>query len=263
MPPKDLLDLEARKRIVELIGRSPGLHMRALAEQLEMAVSTLEYHCYQLQRHGHVTTREEGGYKAYYPAEGIDRRDKNILYLVRQEMPRRVCAHLLLHPGATPKDVRTELGCSAPTLSFHLKKMLHAGLLREEPAGRTKYLFVEDDERVANVLVTYRKSFVDDVVDRFTAAWSELRPPVTAPAAQEGENPPPPSVSDLMSDDPEEPTSEPPAEDAKLADAFTTVLRGAVQLLRAALRGAGAASQGLQLRRRQSPPRCPSAQTAR
>jgi len=30
---------------------------------------------------------------------------------------------------------------------------------------------------VANVLVTYRKSFLDDAVDRFAAAWLALTPP--------------------------------------------------------------------------------------
>jgi predicted transcriptional regulator len=171
-----VLDLDARRRIVEFVRSSPGVHLRGLAERLAMPVSTLEYHCYHLVRHGHLATRDSGGYKAFYPAQGMDRRDKDILYVVRHEAPRRVCTHLLLHPGATPGEVKAALGLPAPTLSFHLKKLRGAGLLREEPAGRTKRLFVEDAERVASVLVTYRQSFVDDAVDRFTEAWLALSP---------------------------------------------------------------------------------------
>lgn len=180
MPPPptadSVLDLAARKRIVDYVRTSPGLHMRELAQRLDMAVSTLEYHCYQLVKHGHLATRESGGFKAFYPGEGIDRRDKDILYLVRHEAPRRICSHILLHPGATPGDVRDALAVSAPTLSFHLNKLRAAGLLREEPAGRTKNLFLVDPERVANVLVTYRASFLDDAVDRFASAWLALAP---------------------------------------------------------------------------------------
>lgn len=172
-----VLDLAARKRIVDFVRASPGLHMRELAARLDMAVSTLEYHCYQLVKHGHLATRESGGFKAFYPGEGMDRRDKDILYLVRHEAPRRICTQVLLNPGTTPGDLKAALNVSAPTLSFHLNKLRTAGVLREEPMGRTKRLYVADAERVANILVTYRASFLDDAVDRFAAAWLALTPP--------------------------------------------------------------------------------------
>lgn len=181
------MDLDVRRRIVEAVAQHPGLHLRALADLLELPVSTLEYHTYQLLRHDRLAAREAGGYKAFYPAEGIDRRDKDILYVVRHETPRRICTHLLLHPGDTPKDVREALGMPAPTLSFHLKRLRKAGLLDEEPAGRTKRLSVTDPERVANVLVTYQASFLDDAVDRFASAWLDLHPPLErGPEGTEG-----------------------------------------------------------------------------
>lgn len=197
MPPPPtadtVLDLEVRKRIVEYVRANPGLHMRELATRLDLPVSTLEYHCYQLVKHNHLVTRESGGFKAFYPGEGMDRRDKDILYLVRHEAPRRICSHVLLHPGTTPKDLREVLDVSAPTLSFHLNKLRAAGVIREEPAGRTKNLYVEDAERVANILVTYRASFLDDAVDRFAAAWLALTPP-TLPKKEAADEPAPPAI---------------------------------------------------------------------
>ncbi len=170
----DVLDLGVRQRIVDAIREHPGLHLRGLAERLDIPVSTMEYHTYHLARHGHLSVREDGGYKAFYPIDGLDRRDKDILYMVRHEVPRRVCTHLLLHPEATPKDLLPVVSVSPATLSFHLKKLREAGLVEETPAGRTKTLRVADPERVANVLVTYRRSFVDDVVDRFAKTWLDL-----------------------------------------------------------------------------------------
>jgi hypothetical protein len=70
-------------------------------------------------------------------------------------------------------------------LSFHLKKLRSAHLLREEAAGRTKRLFVEDPERVATVLVTYRRSFLDEAIDRFTEAWLALAAPEIPIARQD------------------------------------------------------------------------------
>lgn len=175
--PDTVLDLEARRRIADFVRDSPGLHMRELAARLDMPVSTLEYHCYQLVKHGQLITRESAGFKAFYPAQGIDRRDKDVLYLVRHDAPRKICSHLLLNAGATPKDLRDSLGFTGPTLSFHLNKLRKAEILREEPDGRTKRLYVVEPERVANVLVTYRRSFLDSAVDRFADAWLALAPP--------------------------------------------------------------------------------------
>lgn len=180
---QNVLDLDVRRRIVDAVKEHPGLHLRGLADLLDLPVSTLEYHCYQLVRHKFLSTRQEGAFKAFYPEDGIDRRDKDILYVVRHEAPRRICAYLLLNDGATPKDVRQEIGLAAPTLSFHLKKLRDAGMIEEEPAGRTKLLHIVDPERVASILVGYRQSFVDDAVDRFAEVWLELNPPTEEKAA--------------------------------------------------------------------------------
>lgn len=190
MPPptkQTVLDLPLRRRIVETVAAHAGIHLRKLAEELGVAVSTLEYHCYQLVRTGHLATRDTGGYKAFYPAQGVDRRDKDVLYVVRHEAPRRICAHLILNPGATPKELKEVLGLAGATLTFHLNKLRKAGLMEEEPAGRTKRLRVVDPERVANVLVSYRQSFVDQAVDRFASAWLDLHPPASGVAGQDAD----------------------------------------------------------------------------
>lgn len=178
MPPptrEDVLDLPMRRRIVAAVEANPGLHLRGLADHLELAVSSLEYHCYHLLRTEHLVARDVGGHKAFFPAEGLDRRDKDILGLVRQDAVRRICAHLALHPESTPKQLREVVGLSAATLSFHLKKLRTAGLTEETAAGRTKHIRLVDAERVANVLVTYRESFLDQAVDRFAKTWMGLR----------------------------------------------------------------------------------------
>jgi DNA-binding MarR family transcriptional regulator len=223
--PDTVLDLEARRRIAAFVRESPGLHMRELALRLNMPVSTLEYHCYQLVKHGQLVTRESAGFKAFYPGEGMDRRDKDILYLVRHDAPRRICTHLLLNPGATPKDLREVVGVTGPTLTFHLNKLRKAEILREEPDGRTKRLYVQDPERVASILVTYRRSFLDDAVDRFADAWLALSPPVVRkePAAEEDRavdagTPPVPEVPPSTTKPPVDETAAPKEPDLRNPD---------------------------------------------
>ena len=38
--------------------------------------------------------------------------------------------------GRTPTDLATALALTAPALSFHLKELLHAGLITQEREGR-------------------------------------------------------------------------------------------------------------------------------
>lgn len=171
-----VLELDSRRRIVEAVRDHPGIHLRGLADLLQMPVSTLEYHCHVLQKGGHLATRATGKFKAFFVPDGVDRRDKDILYVVRHEAPRRICRHLLEHPGSTPGELCAVVRLSPPTLSFHIKKMRNANLLREERDWRQKRLFVEDPERVAEVLAHLR-----DVPAR------PARPPRAVPA-------PPPTV---------------------------------------------------------------------
>jgi predicted transcriptional regulator len=172
----NLLDLETRRRIYRYIQDNPGIHLRGLSRELDMPLGTVEYHLHQMERNQLLSSREEGRFKAFFVAEGMDRRDKDILYYVRQEMPRRIVLHLLEHPGATHTELCDTLPVGASTVSFHLKKLMAAGLVAEEKSGRRKHFRVLDGDRIAAVLIRYRKSFLDDLVDRFARIWLTMEP---------------------------------------------------------------------------------------
>jgi predicted transcriptional regulator len=161
VPANTVFDLDVRRRIVEFVRSHPGLNLQALAEALKMPASTLTYHCRILGRHGQMALRESGRSRAFYPTQGMDRRDRDLLYMIRHHAPRRICAHLLLHPGSTPGDLKQALAVSGPALSFHLNKLRAANVLFEEPDGRTKRLYVGDAARLGSVLATYSRSFLD------------------------------------------------------------------------------------------------------
>ena len=151
-----LLELEARRRIVDFLKANPGMHLRALAAALEIPVSTVEYHCYVLARQNVLEMRDSGKFKAFYPANApLDPRDKDILYVVRHEVPKRVCAQILDNPGCTPADLKRTTALSGPSVSYHLKRLRLAGLVREVPDGHSKHIFVEDPARVARLMAAY------------------------------------------------------------------------------------------------------------
>ncbi|RTZ59296.1 MAG: hypothetical protein DSZ32_05500 [Gammaproteobacteria bacterium] len=97
----------------------------------------------------------------------VDAQDKKYLAMLRQEIPRLIVLHLLMHPDSSHGELRPHFMISPSTLSYHLKKLVDAGILVKE-SGKYR---VKDEDRVAKVLITYRQTFMDAMVDAFIRFW--------------------------------------------------------------------------------------------
>lgn len=169
-----LLELETRRRIYDRIRESPGLHFRALQRDLGIPLGTLEYNLYQMERQGLVVAREDTGTKSFFPNDQMDRRDRDLLHYLRQRWPRAIALEVTHRPGISFKELRERLGILPSALSPQLKRLVQAGLLTERPEGRTKVYECPDADRVRRIVIQYRRTFVDTMVDRFADAWVNL-----------------------------------------------------------------------------------------
>jgi DNA-binding transcriptional ArsR family regulator len=172
----DPLELDTRRRIYEHLQRRPGAHMREIGRDLEIPMGTLEYHLHYLVKSDLLTIRQDGRYTRYFATGELSRREKDVLALLRQKVPRQIAAHLLLAPNSSHGDLLSKFQLSASTLSFHLKKLVTAGIVSQEKAGRENLYRVLEPDLVGRVLVTHKASFFDDVVDRFADVWLSLEP---------------------------------------------------------------------------------------
>lgn len=182
--PQSLLALEARRRIYEHLRRVPGLHLRQVQRDLDMPMGTLQYHLHTMERAGLLVTRSDGRFKAFYLNENLDRRDRDFLYYLRQEMPRRIAMEIVEQPGISFQELTDLLPIDASTLSFHLKKLRLSGIVEESRRGHKKAYHSTDAERIRRIIVRYRATFLDEHVNRFAQAWVGLDPLVaTVPPA--------------------------------------------------------------------------------
>ncbi len=186
MAGEEALELATRRRIYEHVRRVPGAHMREIGRDVGIPMGTLEYHLHYLVKAGLLATREDGRYTRYFVVGDLGRREKDVLAILRQRVPRQIAAHLLLAPGASHGEILTQFSLSASTLSFHLKKLLTSGIARQEKSGRENRYWVIEPDLVAKVLVAHRASFLDDVVDRFASVWLALEPRATERAPDGG-----------------------------------------------------------------------------
>ena len=181
----DPLELDTRKRIYRFVQDFPGAHMREIGRALAIPMGTLEYHLHYLGKADLLTTRQDARYTRYFATGGLSRREKDVLAVLRQKVPRQISAHLLLAPGSSHGELLTKFNLSASTLSFHLKKLVTTGLVAQEKAGRENLYRVIEPDLISRVLIQHRESFLDDVVDRFAEVWLNLEPPAH-------DEPPPP-----------------------------------------------------------------------
>jgi predicted transcriptional regulator len=170
------LELESRRKIYEAVKKVPGIHFREINRRLGISLGVIEYHLRYLEQHELIVSKQEGRYKRYYVVGKMGSKEKQLMSLLRQQMPRRILMHLLLHPKSTQKRLRKELKISASTLSFHISKLLDAELIITHKVGRKHSYKVEDSEVVSKALIRYKEGFVDEVVDDFVDTWMEIHP---------------------------------------------------------------------------------------
>jgi predicted transcriptional regulator len=166
-----VLELEARRRIYDIIVASPGLHFRELQRRANVAYGALQYHLEFLVKHDLVSEEKGTEYSRFFPASFKSIREREIISLLRQESIRRILLFLLESPGSKNKDLVERLGLSAPTISWHMGRLLQAGAGVQERKGNEVVFEVSEAEVVTQLLVTYKTSFLDKIVDRFVEVW--------------------------------------------------------------------------------------------
>ena len=173
MPNDTVLELESRRRIYAYLVDNPGSYLRELQRRLDMPMGALEYHLLQLEKAGLVTVLQEEN-KRFFPAQ-MDAGDKRDLALLRQDALRRVCMLLLEFGEASHKEILTRTDFAPSTLSFYAAKLVDAGLVEKRKAGRESRYTLKDPGRVYGLLVRYRSSFLDRVLDGFLASFDAVR----------------------------------------------------------------------------------------
>ena len=203
---EQLLTVENRRRIYERIHAMPGIHLRQIQRDLNISMGTLEYHLRRLELEGIVVTRETNRFKSYFTIGELDRRDKDYLYYLRQPMPRRI-AREVSKRSYTPLKLLIETMPVAPSiLSFHLKKLVRCGMIKEFTRGRTKFYELANPIRMERLLERYGPLF--DEAD-------QLRQAPLAPVAEDPE-----FRRELFRRDEPAPVPSPSADDGQGQDSF-------------------------------------------
>lgn len=168
---EDVLALDSRRLIYEYIRETPGAHLRKVHRGVALPFGQVLYHLAYLEKNGLIVVKKDGKFNRYFVKNIFRKEEKDMLAVLRHDVPRRIAILLMFRPRLTHKDVLAYVDVSPSTLSFHLQKMVDAGILAKETHGRESFYWVADEKTCAKVLILHRESFDSEVVDRFADVW--------------------------------------------------------------------------------------------
>ncbi|MFE3845677.1 winged helix-turn-helix transcriptional regulator, partial [Thermoplasmatota archaeon] len=135
---QDVLELETRRKIHDLIKQNPGIHLSKISQILKMRTSLVEYHLLFLEKHEIISPDKETGYKRYYLKGQIGVKDKKYLFILRQKTVLEIILYLLKNDVSLHKVILENVKVSPSTLSYHLNKLIKNDIIELNRYGENK-----------------------------------------------------------------------------------------------------------------------------
>ena len=144
-----------RREIYDYIKSHPGTHQRKIEKELGMATGDLRYHLHKLSRAGLISTWGSG-IKFIFPSNLFGEKQEILLGLLSQETPREILLCILRHPGVTQKELTEELKQSAPTIWWHMDRLLRLGVVGRKRMGKSvSYEVIAKQEDLLSFVIHY------------------------------------------------------------------------------------------------------------
>lgn len=168
---EEALELDARRHIYEYILATPGTHLRGVHRAVRLPFGQVLYHLNYLEKLELVVVKKDGKFSRYFVKNLLGRREKDVISVLRHEVPRTVAILLLIRKQLTHKQILAHVDVSPSTLSFHLAKMVDATVVSREARGRESLYSLVDEHEVTKTIIRHRASFRCKLVDRFAEVW--------------------------------------------------------------------------------------------
>ncbi len=166
-----ILELESRKKIYELVKKHSGCHFRELERKSNFPTGVLKYHLDFLAKHNLIKREKDGNNIRYFLLD-IHLENRKLLSLLRQESIRKIILSILANQNCHHEDIVRFVNLSPSTVSWHIRKLVNAQIISQIKEGRkTTYKILIDKEEIIKILVAYKESFLDSLVNKTIEMW--------------------------------------------------------------------------------------------
>jgi len=165
------LEDSRRVQILEFIKANPGSHLRGIKRELNLAMGVLQYHLRRLEKDQSIISRRRGLYKRFYKRLDFEVEEQEILGVLFQETERDLLLYLLKTPDATQKELSEFAHISASSTSWHMKRLVQAGLVKSRRQGSFVYYMAKGDPVK---ILTLLKSYHPRIWERWAERLADL-----------------------------------------------------------------------------------------
>jgi predicted transcriptional regulator len=167
----DILELESRQKIYNLLKKNPGLHLSKIAKLLDLRVSLVEYHLHYLEKHNLVKSDKQTGYKRYLIRGEAETVRKKKFSILRQKNLLKIILLLLKQKQANHTEILSQLDVSPATLSYHLKRLVKNDILDMDKRGKTHLYYIKNPKELTAWLIKYKPY---NLLEGFTEIWIDF-----------------------------------------------------------------------------------------
>jgi signal transduction histidine kinase/CheY-like chemotaxis protein len=155
-------NIDNRKAVLDYISDNPGAHLRKIARDLDIHLSTLRYHLDNLEKKGLIGCQKQNNLKVYFTSGKLKPIEKTLTPLLQQKRFRDIILVLIDYPGLTFTQIVERLSIGASTASKYINTLEDQKILFHEKSGREKRYYISDEKSVIELLNTY-KQFMEDM----------------------------------------------------------------------------------------------------
>lgn len=138
----EVFDNDVRERIFQTIRAHPGVSASDLARVAGVSWGTTIYHLEVLEQTRMVTSLRKGRYRRYFENGATLASSKEIVAVLQNPVTASVVEALRRAPGVSQKDLALATSMTPQALHWHVTRLVGAGVVRKERAGRVVRHFV-------------------------------------------------------------------------------------------------------------------------
>lgn len=169
----DDVTIENRRRILDYISNNPGVHLRKIARDINIHLSTLRYHLDYLETRGLISCQTEANLKIYFASGKLNSHEKKLTPLLQQKRFRDIIVTIMDSHYITSSRIAEKLSMNPSTTSKYINILEKRKIISHEKIGREKRYYLNDEECVVKLLLTYKKSLWDSFVDNVLELYLE------------------------------------------------------------------------------------------
>lgn len=138
-------DNEIRRRIFEMVCEDPGISASAVADAIDVHLTTAIYHLDQLRDDDRIEGVQEGRSTLYFENHRkYGRMEKRVLSTLKKGTAAELLEMVAENPGIHPAELARQLDLSRTSIKWHTDRLADDGLLEKHPNGGTLQLQVPD-----------------------------------------------------------------------------------------------------------------------